>query len=107
MGGLLPWVEDDFFPGVIWVQRGDNTLDRIVKENRADTDFPAKLKVVMRAKEWLILTNGLAFVVINRPAASNPTQIRCSIYNGDIPRNIFDFHLAPEEVKRIEGLVVR
>ena len=33
---LLPRIEDDFFPGVIRVQRGDDPFDGIVEQDRAD-----------------------------------------------------------------------
>ena len=38
VGGLLPGVEDHLLAGVVRVQRGDDALDRVVEQHRADAD---------------------------------------------------------------------
>ena len=46
VGGLLPGVEDHLLVGVVRVQRGDDALDRVVEQHRADADLDAELEAV-------------------------------------------------------------
>ena len=55
-GGLLPRIEHHLFVGVVGVQRGDDALDRVVEQDRADADLHAELEAV-RICAWL-LKNG-------------------------------------------------
>ena len=44
VGGLLPGVEHHLLVGVVRVQRGDDALDRVVEQHRADADHDAELE---------------------------------------------------------------
>ena len=43
-GFLPPRIEDDLFPGVVGMQRGDDALDRVVEQHRADADAYVELE---------------------------------------------------------------
>ena len=80
---LLPRIEDDFFPGVIRVQRGDDPLDRIVEQDGADAGVRhlALFFVEMgRAEEGLVLPDRLAFVVEHRAPAADPALRRIGLH---------------------------
>src|SRR5215468_9227727 len=73
-GFLPPGVEDDFFPGVVGMQRGDDALDRIVEDHRADADAYVKLEAMSVAEKWLVLADGLSLVIEDRPSAAHPAR---------------------------------
>jgi len=89
----LPWVEDDLFPGVIRVQCGDDALDRIVEQGGANADDMGKLKFVGVGEERLVLANGFALVVEDRPAAADPTWIYVWASLDERPRFGLNFFL--------------
>ena len=72
-GHLPPGIEDDLLVGVVGVQRGDDALDRVVEQDRADTDAHAELEAVRVAEERLVLADGFALVVVDGPAAAHPS----------------------------------
>ena len=76
VGRLLPRVEDDLLLGVVRVQRGDDALDRVVEQHRADADLHAELEAMRVAEERLVLADRLALVVEDRPAAADPARVR-------------------------------
>ena len=73
-GLLPPRIEDHLLPGVVGVQRGDHALDRVVEEHRADADAHVELEAVGVGEERLVLADGLALVVEDRPAAAHPAR---------------------------------
>ena len=74
---LLPRVEHHLLVGVVRVQRGDDALDRVVEQHRADADANvAELEAVRGAEERLVLADRLALVVEDRPAAADPARVR-------------------------------
>ena len=75
VGGLLPRVEHDLLVGVVRVQRGDDALDRVVEQHRADADLHAELEAVGGAEERLVLADRLALVVEDGPAAADPARV--------------------------------
>jgi hypothetical protein len=60
---------------VVRVQRGDDTLGRVVEQYGADADHDAELVGVRGAEEGLVLADQLAFVVEDSPAAADPAWI--------------------------------
>ena len=46
LGRLLPGVEHHLLVGVVGVQRGDDALDRVVEQHRADADLHVELEAV-------------------------------------------------------------
>ena len=73
-GLLPPRIEDDLLPGVVRVQRGDHALDRVIEQHRADADAHVELEAVGVGEERLVLADGLALVVEDRPAAAHPAR---------------------------------
>ena len=83
VGRLLPGVEDDLLVGVVRVQRGDDALDRVVEQHRADAGVGhlALGFVQMRgAEERLVLPDRLALVVEDRPARADPAARRVGLH---------------------------
>src|SRR5205085_9796676 len=74
VGDLLPGIKDSFLVCVIRIQRGNDTLDGIVEQNRTDTNLFPELKMMIHAKERLVLTNGFAFVIEDGPATADPAR---------------------------------
>src|SRR5262249_20733203 len=76
---LPPRREYDLLISVVWVDRGDEAFERVVEQDRADADLNAEFKLVplicKLAEEWLILADGLTFVVEDGPAAADPTRV--------------------------------
>ena len=60
----------------VWLglQRGDDALDRVVKQDRADADAHVELEAVGGAEERLVLADRFALVVEHRPAAAHPAR---------------------------------
>jgi hypothetical protein len=57
------------------MKRGDHALDRVVEQHRTHArvgQIALGLVEVRRAEKWLVLPNGLALVVEDRPARANP-----------------------------------
>ena len=75
VGGLLPGVEHHLLVGVVRVQRGDDTLGRVVEQHRADADLHTELEAVGGAEEGLVLADRLALVVEDGPAAADPARV--------------------------------
>ena len=74
-GGLLPGIENHFLVSVVRVQRGDNALGRVVEQDRADAGLHAIFEVMRGAEERLVLTDRLALVIEDGPAAADPAWI--------------------------------
>src|SRR5262245_548304 len=82
---LPPGIENDFLVGMIGMQHGNDTLDRIVKEDRAYAHHYAEFKAVITeegtvwpmafAEEGFVLADRLALVVEDGPAAADPARI--------------------------------
>ena len=75
VGGLLPGVEHHLLVGVVRVQRGDDTLGRVVEQHRADADLHAEFEAMRGAEEGLVLADRLALVVEDGPAAADPARV--------------------------------
>ena len=75
----MPGIEDDLFVGVVGMDGGDDALNRVVTQDRADADLHAELELVpLRwelAEERLVLADRLALVVEDGPAAAHPARI--------------------------------
>ena len=83
VGRLLPGVEDDLLVGVVRVQRGDDALDRVVEQHRADAGvghLALGLVQVRGAEERLVLPDRLALVVEHRAARADPAVRRGGLH---------------------------
>ena len=58
------------------MQRGDDSLGRVVEQHRADADHDAELEAMGVAEEGLVLADRLALVVEDGPAAADPAGTR-------------------------------
>ena len=61
-------------PGVVGVQGGDDALDGVVEQHRADADADVELEAVGGGEERLVLADRLALVVEDGPAAAHPAR---------------------------------
>ena len=64
---LSPRIEYDLFVGMVGMDGGDGTPDRIVAEDRTDAHFNAELKLMPRgrklAEEWFVLAHRLPLLL--------------------------------------------
>src|SRR5690606_23859120 len=72
---LMPGIKIGLVVSVVWIKCRDNPLQRIVEQNRADADHIAEFELMRIIEERLILTNGLALVVVYGPARADPPRI--------------------------------
>src|SRR5207253_10306667 len=72
-GLLPPGVEDRFFPCVVRVNTGHDSIDGVIKQNGTDADLSVELEAVGRCEERLVFANGLPLIVVDRPATPYPT----------------------------------
>src|SRR5436190_11285015 len=72
---LLPRVEHDVLIRMVGMKCCNDPLDWVVEQDWAHTHLVAKLEIVRVIKERLILADGFALVVENRPAAADPARI--------------------------------
>src|SRR5215510_11796888 len=56
------------------MDRGDDALDRVVKQYGADAHRPREFKLVRGAEERFILPDRVALVVEDRPSAAHPAR---------------------------------
>src|SRR5277367_4205452 len=45
-GILMPGIEDDLFIGVVWMNREDNSFNRVITKDRAHSDLHTELELV-------------------------------------------------------------
>src|SRR5262249_50971843 len=74
--GLPPGVEDHLLIGPVRVQRGDDALDRVVEQRRADAGRHAELEGMRGGEEGLVLADRIALVVEDGPAGAHPSRLR-------------------------------
>jgi hypothetical protein len=74
VSGLLPGIETYLLPGVVGVQGGDDALDGVVEQHRADADADVELETLGIGEERFVLADGLALVVEDGPAAPHPAR---------------------------------
>ena len=77
LGRLLPRVEDDLFPGVVRVQRGDDPLDRIVEQDRADAGvrhLALEFVTMGRLKKGSYWLTGLPLLLNTVQPAADPAR---------------------------------
>src|SRR5262245_40940875 len=56
------------------MQYRNHALERVIEQHRTYADPDVELEAVRVGEEWLVLTDGLAFVVEDRPAAAHPSR---------------------------------
>src|SRR5262245_1913852 len=56
------------------MQRSDHPLDRVIEERGTHPDLLTEAEGVRVIEEWLILFDGLAFIVKNRPPTADPAR---------------------------------
>src|ERR1019366_3698259 len=74
-GLLTPGIETHFLECMFGGKGGHHPFSRVVDQDGADANDFRELKFLRRAEEWLVLPDGLPFVVENRPPASYPSRM--------------------------------
>jgi hypothetical protein len=59
------------------MQRDNDTPGRVVKQNGTHADCIGKLECLRRTEEGLVLPNGVALIVEDRPATADPAWAYC------------------------------
>src|SRR5262245_17582346 len=57
------------------MERRNRSRSRVIEDDRADADTHVELEAMSIAEKWLILADGIALVVEDRPAAAHPARI--------------------------------
>ena len=79
----MPGIEEDLLPGMVGIERGHYSRDRIVKQDRTYPDPHVRFETVGRCEERLELAHRFTLVVEHRPAGTHPARsyFRTALYD--------------------------